>query len=324
VDWQEVKRGNNTEEQVRIVLLCATRRGYLFLKKLIDLRPQAELIVFSFREESWEPPFLDNIRELTVSSGGQFHEAKQVGSGEYRSFWESTPIDIMFVVSWRYLIPPEIYRRPRLGTFVFHDSLLPGYRGFAPTVWAIINGEDHTGVTLFRIAEEVDAGDIVDQQRIPIAPADTIAAVMDRVTQTYLAILERNLDRLLEGNVLCSPQDNSQATYTCKRTPEDNRIDWTMSSERIYNLIRAVSTPYTGAYTYLSGIRMIVWSAQLVFDYRKYVGRVPGRVVEVRPGIGSVVLTGGGALLLTLVQLDGHDPVCASDVINSVTHTLGR
>lgn len=309
---------------MRIVLLCATKRGYLFLKKLIDLRPQSELIVFSFREESWEPPFLDNIRDLTLFSGGQFHEARQVGNERYRSFWESTPIDIIFVVSWRYMIRAEIYRRPRLGTFVFHDSLLPEYRGFAPTVWAIINGEDHTGVTLFRITEEVDAGDIVDQERIPIDADDTVAAVMDRVTQTYLVILERNLDRLLNGNVLCRPQDNSRATYTCKRTPEDNRIDWTMSSEQIYNLIRAASAPYPGAYTYFSGKRIRVWAAQLIPDCYRYVGRIPGRVVEVRAGKGSVVLTGDGALLLTMVQLDGHKPRCAADLLNSITHTLGH
>ena len=309
---------------MRIVLLCATRRGYLFLQKLVELLPRSDLIVFSFRETPWEPPFLDDIRELTLAKGGQFFEGRQVGSQRWSPFWESTAVDLMFAVSWRYMIPASIYHRPHLGAFVFHDSLLPEYRGFSPTVWAIINGEDHTGVTLFKIAEEVDAGDIVDQDRVPIGLDETIAVVIERVTQTYLDLLERNLDNLVSGTASRYPQDHSRATYTCKRLPEDNQIDWAMSSENIYNLIRAVSVPYPGAYTYLSGQKMRVWSARRVANARQYVGRIPGRIVEVRPGEGSVVLTGDGALLLTQVQMEGGEIVHAVDVLNSLVQTLGR
>ena len=309
---------------MRIALLCATRRGYLFLQKLAELLPQGDLSVFSFRETPWEPPFLDDIRELTLAKGGQFFEARQVGSQRWSPFWESTAVDLMFAVSWRYMIPASVYRRPHLGTFVFHDSLLPEYRGFSPTVWAIINGEDHTGVTLFKIAEEVDAGDIVDQERVPIGPDESIAVVMERVTQTYLDLLERNFDNLANGTALRYPQDHSRATCTCKRIPEDNQIDWAASSENIYNLIRAVSAPYPGAYTYLSGHKMRVWSTRRVANACQYVGRIPGRVVEVWPGEGSVVLTGDGTLLLTQVQMESDIIVCAADVLNSLAQTLGR
>jgi methionyl-tRNA formyltransferase len=309
---------------MRIALLCATRRGYLFLSKLSELQPQSELVVFSFREEPWEPPFIDDIRTLTLARGGQFFETKQVGHERWMPFWEATPIDLMLVVSWRYMIPARVYHRPRQGTFVFHDSLLPEYRGFAPTVWAIINGEDHTGVTLFEIVEEVDAGNIVDQQRIPIGVNDTISVVIEHVTQGYLKLLERNVNRLLDGSAPRIPQDHSRATYTCKRLPEDNQIDWTMPAERIYNLIRAVSAPYPGAYTYLSGQKVRVWSAQRMSDTRRYVGGIPGRVVEIRPGEGTVVLTGEQALLLTEVQMEGGEIVCAADVFRSLSHTLGR
>jgi methionyl-tRNA formyltransferase len=309
---------------MRIVLLCATRRGYLFLEKLAGLLPQGDLIVFSFREAPWEPPFLDDIRELTLANGGHFFETRQVGSQRWSQFWESTTVDLMFAVNWRYMIPASVYRRPRLGAFVFHDSLLPEYRGFSPTVWAIINGEDHTGATLFEIAEEVDAGDIVDQERVSIGPDDTIAVVMERVTQTYLDLLERNLDNLINGTAPRYPQDHSRATYTCKRLPEDNQINWAASTEDTYNLIRAVSAPYPGAYTHLSGRKIYIWSARRVGNVNRYVGRVSGRVVEVRAGEGSVVLTGDEVLLLTQVQMGGGEIVCAIDVLNSLAQTLGR
>src|SRR5436309_9099782 len=188
-----------------------TMRGATFLKRLRDLSSQSHLVVFSFREEPWEAPYLDDIRQLTLSYGGQFFETRKVENET--QFWESTAVDLMILVSWRYMIPPRVYRRPRLGTFVFHDSLLPEYRGFAPTCWAIVNGEDHTGVTLFEISEEMDAGPVVDQERVPIGPIETIAEVLERVTDAYLRLLERNLPRLLAGSAPRAAQDHRRATY---------------------------------------------------------------------------------------------------------------
>lgn len=309
---------------MRIALLAATNRGLLVLRKLRALAPAAELVVFSFPEEPWEPPFLDAIRSETKSIGGTFFEARKVGGDKLKSFWESTPVDLMLAVSWRYMVPPEIYRRATLGAFVFHDSLLPAYRGFAPTAWAILNGEDHTGATLFEISPDVDAGDIVDQQRVPIGPDETIATVMERVTGAYLQLLEKNLAALMQGTAPRRKQDHARATYTCRRAPEDNRIDWRASTRSVLNLIRATTSPYPGAFTFLEKQKLTVWAAQAPAPALNYLGRVPGRVVEIRPGVGAVVLTGDGSVLLTRVQLEGGASVCAADVLGSLAMTLGR
>lgn len=306
----------------RIVLCCATQRGYLFLKKLIEIYPDNEIYVFSFREESCEPPFFDDTRELISANGGQFIEATQLNCDKLISFWKHTPIDLMLVVSWRYMIPASIYSRPRLGTYVFHNSLLPKYRGFSPTVWAVINGEKQTGVTLFEIAKDVDAGDIIDQVSVSIRLDDTISNIMDRMTMSYLHILQKNFRGLIDGTVYKYPQDHTKATYTCKRLVSDNKIDWALPSNRIYNFIRAITAPYPGAYSYLKGKKIIIWAAKLLPDFPSYAGRVAGRIVQVIPNIGSVILTGNGALLLTEVQVDGGDIVCASDVLRSLSHTL--
>jgi methionyl-tRNA formyltransferase len=311
-----------TIEKVTIAILCATRRGYQVLNKLAEIEPNAQLVVLSFKEEPWEPPFFNDIRQLAECSHAQFLEAKQVGSPRYASFWDSLSIDLMMTVNWRYMIPPSIYRRARLGTFVFHDSLLPAYRGFSPTVWAMLNGEDHTGVTLFEIAEDVDTGPIVDQNLISIGSEDTIAEVTERVTNAYLDLLEKNLPGLLSGTAGRTLQDHSKATFTCKRLPEDNLINWFAPSAAIYNLIRAVTFPYPGAFTYLNGRLLRVWTAQKL-DYPRYVGAIPGRVVQVIPDQGTVVLTGDGALLIKRVQYDGEDAVCANTVLNSLSQTLG-
>lgn len=308
---------------MRIVLLCATHRGYRVLERLAALQPDADLIVFSFREEAHEPPYLDAIRALALNRGATFYEARQIGAAKWRAFWQTTPVDLMLVVSWRYLIPPEVYELPKQGTFVFHDALLPAYRGFAPTVWAMINGEDHTGVSLFEIAPGVDEGKLVAQRRVPIGDDDTIADVMEQVTLTYLDVLSEHLLRLLDGTAPLLEQDERAATYTCKRIPDDNRIDWAQPTAVIYNLIRATTTPYPGAFTTLNGRKLIVWAARRI-EARPYVGRIAGRVIEVRRGEGAVVLTGDGLLLITRVGWEGEAPLPGDQILNNLSLTLGR
>lgn len=306
---------------VRLAVACATRRGCRFVEVLADLAPEAELIVASFPEVPWEPRYLDDLREITLRRRGRFLEGRNLEAAALPELWSEA--DLLFVVSWRYRIPRAVYSRPRLGTFVFHDSLLPGYRGFSPTVWSILNGEDHTGVTLFEISEEMDAGDIVDQQRIAIGPTQTIAEVLEAVTEVYLELLARNLEPLLRGTAGRRPQDHARATYTCRRLPEDNRIDWRSSSSRIYDLVRAAGAPYPGAYTFLDGRMLRVWEARRPVPEPRYAGAVPGRVAEVRNGEGTLVLTGDGALLLTRVQEEEGAVVCAAEILDSLSQTLG-
>src|SRR5207237_1403862 len=154
------------------------------------------------------------------------YEAKQVGAPKWNSFWPSASCDVLFAVSWRYLIPSGVYRRAARRAFLFHYSLLPPYRGFSPTLWAILNSEKETGVTLFQMADQVDASPTIAQQRVPIGPDDDVASVMERINEAYLQMLEMSLPALLSGTTCSSPQDESRATYTCRRLPEDNEISW--------------------------------------------------------------------------------------------------
>ena len=309
---------------MRIGVLCATNRGKIMLDRLAELLSGHEFFVFSFRETPWEPPFFDSIRATAKSIGAQFFEAPHLDIRSLRHIWNEHLIDMMFLINWRYKVPPSVYSTVSRGVFVFHDSLLPKYRGFSPTVWAIINGEKETGVTLFEIAEDIDSGDIIDQERVPIGPDETIREIYDRVTETYLRLLDRNLDRLLAGTYNKYPQDHSRATYACRRLPEDNEISWSLPSERIYNLIRAVSRPYPGAFTYIADRKLFVWSAKRVEPYRRYVGRIPGRVVEIRKGEGAVILTGDGCIELTTVQREGEKALNASEILTSLSTTLGK
>lgn len=306
----------------RIAVLCATRRGHLLLERLMHLLPESRLTAFCFREEPVEPPFFDGIKETVEARGHRFIEARNVGSGGHARLWEQDEFDLLLAVSWRYLVPRNVFSRPERGAFVFHDSLLPRYRGFSPTVWAIANGEDHTGVTLFEMDTGMDTGPVVAQQCVRIGPAEVIGAVMERVTQAALALLEHNLDALLAGTAPRVAQDENLATYCCKRLPVDGRINWSRPAHDVYNLIRAVTAPYPGAFTRIDGQLLRVWSADLPDTQRHYVGAVPGRVVEVRPGVGAAVLAGNGYVFLNAVQLEGGEVTCAANVLNRLGLTL--
>lgn len=309
---------------MHIVLLCATNRGYRFAQKLFDIGLGHRFTVVSFRETAWEPPFIADIRLLTEANGHRFIEARNVARPSLYEFWQETPVDLLFMVSWRYLVPVEVYSRARLGSYVFHDSLLPKYRGFAPTVWSIINGEKETGVTLFRTAEDLDAGDIVEQRRIAIAETDTIADVIERVTKTYLDVAEEAFASLLDGSATSYPQNHDDATYTCKWTPADSIIDWKKCAVAIFNLIRATSRPYPGAYTYLDGRKLIIWSAELPKTARKYVSCVPGRVIDSQTDCGATVMTGDGLIRLKSVQFEGEPVTNAGRILKSLSQTLGK
>jgi len=233
--------------------------------------------------------------------------------------WDALECDLLFAVSWRYMIPERIFRCASKGAYVFHDSLLPDYRGFAPTVWAMVRGRDYSGVSLVEMSPRADEGALVDSERVPIYPSDTIADVLPRVTGAYLTVLERFLDSLRRGTVRSVPQDASRATYNPRRTRDDDRIIWTKSAGEIQNLIKAVTRPYRGAWTTLDGSELIVWSGVVLHTATK---GFPGRVCELHPGKGAAVQCGAGMLLIQSVS-HGSGPAAADSVLDSGT-IVGR
>ena len=305
----------------RIVLLVATARGLRVFRAAQAAVPNADYTVVTFQEGADEPPFCEAIAEAAAAAGARFAVQRSLGHPQLGLPW-SEPQDLMLAVSWRYLVPSSVYETMSRGAYVLHDSLLPAYRGFAPTVWAMINGERETGATLLAMAPGADEGDIITALQVPIGGDDTIAEVMERVTSSYERIVTDWLPQLVAGPVPRQVQDASRATYGCKRTDLDNRICWEWPTRRIYDLVRAVTRPYPGAWTTHRGARVKIWSASPVLKPCTWVGRIPGRVVEVRRGEGVVVLTGDGEILLREVQPTSSQADGADRILKSVTDTL--
>lgn len=206
--------------------------------------------------------------------------------------------DLILSVYYRHMIGPAILAIPALGAFNLHGSLLPKFRGRAPINWAVLHGAARIGMTLHRMVQRADAGAIVDQEGVDIAPQDTAEQAFRKVLPCARIVLARQIDHLLAGTATETAQNEAEATYFGGRTPEDGRIDWSRPAAEIFNLIRAVTDPYPGAFTDHAGARLMVWWAEPAPGHRGQ----PGEILSLEP---LVVATGDGALHLTRVEWRG-------------------
>jgi methionyl-tRNA formyltransferase len=306
---------------MKIFLFVGSRRGFAVLNKLIATK--AEIVgILCLVEDAHEEQYHPKVGAIAKQHNIPLFYTTEVKPSEYSQVLQQIKPDIAFAIGWRYLINQAAYTIPPKGTLIIHDSLLPKYRGFAPMNWAIINGEKKTGVTLFHIAEGVDCGPIVDQLETDINLLDTAKTVDEKIIKLYEDIIIKNLPALAQGLVKAKPQDESLATYTCKRTPEDGAINWSQTSLQIYNLIRALTHPFPGAYTTLQGKKVVIWQAELPQTPENYVGRVPGRILGKRDG-KIEVLTGDGIIRLSRLQFIDQEERDAKDIPVSVKDTLG-
>lgn len=230
------------------------------------------------------------------------HAPELVNTPEWRERIAAMRPDLILSVYYRHMIGTKILALAPLGAWNMHGSLLPKYRGRAPINWAVLHGESRIGMTLHRMVKAADAGAIVDQEGVEIGTRDTAEQAFRKVLPCARRVLARQIDALLAGTVRETPQDDSQATYFGGRKPDDGRIDWRQTSREIFNLIRAVTDPYPGAFTDVSGSRLMVWWAEADSPQAKKRRGAPGEVLSVSP---LVVATGDGAFELTKTEWRG-------------------
>lgn len=170
--------------------------------------------------------------------------------------------DIILVLGWYYKVPKEIRNIAKFGAWGIHASMLPDYAGGAPLVWAIINGETETGVTLFKLDEGVDDGDIIVQKNILIKESDSIKEVYAKATKTSKNILVKALKNI--ENTKFIKQNRSKIKVYPQRKPENGEIDLSKSSKELYDFIRAQSSPYPGAFIKtVDGKKLIIEKARI-------------------------------------------------------------
>ncbi|MCI8995791.1 MAG: methionyl-tRNA formyltransferase [Lachnospiraceae bacterium] len=172
-------------------------------------------------------------------------------------------IDWLFIIGWSQIAGREILEAPTYGCIGMHPTLLPEGRGRAAVPWAILKGLNRTGVSMFKLDQGVDTGDILGQGVIEIGPRMTATELYQKVDEMHVELIRRYWKDIVDGSVKMKKQDHNKATEWPGRKPEDGRITADMTVEEAERLVRAVTHPYPGAFYDLGDARMIIWSADI-------------------------------------------------------------
>jgi len=248
---------------MRIVFIGSVQVGYSALTTLYNSNYEVSLIVTLSKSRAASTSGYVDFEPLAAKNRTDIHFTEDVNSEASVNAVRDANPDLIVVCGWQRLVSSDLLALPKKGTIGFHSSLLPRYRGRAPVNWAIIMGEKETGVTMFYLDEEADAGDIIAQERFPIDILDSCETVYKKS--------EKAISRLLEKYLLAIETDsvkkihNPSRSHPCypKRTPKDGIIDFNRPAIDVYNWIRALTKPYPGAFYIEDGKKITVWTAMI-------------------------------------------------------------
>lgn len=216
--------------------------------------------IFSHLDDPEENIWFGSVAEWGKRNQIPVHCPKNVNTPEWIEIIRSLSPEVLFSFYYRNLLGKDILAIPSSGSFNLHGSMLPAYRGRCPVNWVLLNGERRTGVTLHHIIEAPDAGDIVGQKEVMIGFEDTAYTLYQKLCAEAGELLEELLPLIKTRTAPRRTQNLKQGSYFGGRRPEDGKIDWSWPVLRIYNLVRAVTAPYPGAFTHLSGgEKLFVW-----------------------------------------------------------------
>lgn len=290
------------------LVVCAYHNvGYRCIEEL--LRQGAEIsLLFTHEDSPGEQIWFQSVRKLAEQQGIPYLTS-DISLPENVERVRLLAPDLIFSFYYRNMIKQEVLGIPKGGALNLHGSYLPKYRGRVPVNWAVINGETESGATLHYMVEKPDAGDIVDQEKVPILFTDTAHDLFGKVTDAAVQVLSRAWPLLRDGRAPRIPMDLTAGSYYGGRKPADGRINWTRSAVQIYNLVRGVTHPYPGAFAFLNGRKVNVWSARPLEGQGP-----PGRILSYSP---LRVSTGEGLLEIRSLQVEGEKEVEAAGAVST-------
>jgi methionyl-tRNA formyltransferase len=216
------------------------------------------------------------VKERALAHGIPVYQPETLRDGTALAILQELAPELIVVAAYGRFLPDEILALPPKGCINIHSSLLPKYRGSAPINWAILNGEEVTGVTIQRMVHDMDAGDIILQRAVKIGKTEDAAALYDRLAVMGGELAVEAVAQIQAGTATYTPQDHTQATLAPMLSKELSPVDWTKSAQEIFNQIRGLY-PWPGASTTaLTGEPIKLWGAQVV---EKHTDATPGTIV---------------------------------------------
>ena len=259
------------------------------------------------------------VKEYALSRGIPVFQPEKIRDAEAVAHLKELGADVFVVAAFGQILPAQVLEIAPYGCINIHASLLPRLRGAAPIQQAILDGEEETGITIMRMDEGCDTGDILYQARIPIAESDTGGSLFDKLAKLGAKCIVDTLPEIAKGSIVPVKQEEALATYTAKLTKESGKIDWKRDAASIARTVRAM-TPWPSAYTTLAGRRLSVWEAHPAKAERTDAS--PGTVLSAGAD-GIIVQTGDGALAITSLQAEGKKRMDARAFLNGSRVTGG-
>ncbi|HTY08987.1 MAG TPA: methionyl-tRNA formyltransferase [Candidatus Edwardsbacteria bacterium] len=264
------------------------------------------------------------VKDRALEHGCAVHQPQHLRSADIeRTLRELSP-ELLVVVAYGLKLPPRILGIPPRGAVNLHPSLLPKYRGAAPVNWALINSDPTTGISTMFMADAMDAGDVILQQEVALLPDETAGDLEQRLSRLGAALVVTTVDLIAAGNAPRTPQDAALATLAPKLKPEDGRIDWRSTSQRIRDLVRG-TTPRPGAFTIFRGQRLEI-AALSVLPGTATTGTkdTAGAIAALDRKLGPVVGTADGAVAITSLKPAGKRAMTGNEFLNGYRPAIGE
>ena len=272
--------------------------------------------VFTHKDNPAETIWFESVAALAAAHGIPVFAPDDINHPIWVEKIRKLAPDILFSVYYRHMVGQKILDIPRLGAFNLHGSYLPEYRGRCPVNWVLVNGETETGITLHQMTAKPDAGDIVIQKKISIAETDTAKTLFEKMTASAADLLDEILPVIQTEKIPKTPQDAARATYFGGRTPEDGEIDWNLPAAGIRNLVRAVTAPYPGAFSFIGNRKCLIWAVSEASGN----GTPPGTVISVSP---LTVACGENAVTIDFAQPEGGVYMAGSQLASELNMVEG-
>ena len=234
---------------------------------------------------------------------------------DYQKVIEKNP-DIIITCAYGQIIPKEILDYPKYGCINIHGSLLPELRGGAPIHWAIIRGLKKTGITIMKMNELMDAGDIITQEELEIGEDEILSSLYNRMSLLGKKLILETLPKILDNNIQCIKQDESKVTFGYNITKEEEKIDFSKTKEEIKNLVRGLN-PIPGAHCYLEEKRMKIYEV-IPIDTQKNISNIKnGTITEIEKD-AIICKCNNGLIKITDIAIEGKKRCKVHDYLNGV------
>jgi len=284
---------------MRTVVLAYSNIGCVGIRAL--LRHGFEIVaVFTHTDNPQETIWFDSVAELAAEHNLPVFAPVDINHPIWVEKIKGLRPDLLFSFYYRHLIRRDILDIPKAGCLNLHGSLLPKYRGKAPINWVLVNGERETGVTLHYMTSRPDDGDIVAQEKITISDDDTAFTLHRKAAQTAEKLLDEILPRIKKGTALRIPQNHGQASYFGGRKPADGEIHWFKTAREVRNLVRAVTKPFPGAFSFIGERKCLFWEVREVG--LEVTDCLPGTIISIQP---LTTATGQNAIVVDYGQAEG-------------------